>query len=388
MCSAPKNIAVLGSTGSIGRSTLEVIAASQGAMRAGTLSAHGSVERLLDQARQFKPDRILITSPEAALARDFSEIADATEVLVGSEHMAEIASHPEVDIVVSAVVGSAGLQGTWAAIKAGKTVALANKESLVVGGPLVMDMAAQTGARILPVDSEHSAVFQALQAGQTHEVRRIVLTASGGPFRNHTRDQLAHVTVDEALRHPTWSMGPKITVDSATMMNKALEIIEARWLFGLDPEQISVMIHPQSIVHSMVEYRDGSVVAQLSPPDMKLPIQYALTWPNRCEGVAPKLDWSKSIALEFHPPDFERFPALSLGLEVAREGGSAGAVLNGANEAAVAAFLDGRIRFDQIVRACRDILHNHHFLSDPSLDQLQTLDLWAREEITRWIQSS
>ena len=191
MCSVPKNIAVLGSTGSIGRSTLEVIAASQGAMRAGTLSAHGNVERLLDQARQFKPDRILITSPEAALTWDFSDIGEKTEVLVGPQHMAEIASHPKVDIVVSAVVGSAGLQGTWAAIRAGKTVALANKESLVVGGPLVMNMAAQTGARILPVDSEHSAVFQALQAGQTDEVRRIVLTASGGPFRNHTREQLA-----------------------------------------------------------------------------------------------------------------------------------------------------------------------------------------------------
>jgi 1-deoxy-D-xylulose-5-phosphate reductoisomerase len=182
-------------------------------------------------------------------------------------------------------------------------------------------------------------------------------------------------------------MGPKITVDSATMMNKALEIIEARWLFGLSPDQIGVMIHPQSIVHSMVEYIDGSVVAQLSPPDMKLPIQYALTWPDRCEGVAAKLDWTQSLALEFHPPDFERFPALSLGLEVARSGGSAGAVLNGANEAAVAAFLHHRIRFEQIVPACRDILHNHHFLSDPSLDQLHTMDLWAREEIERWIYS-
>ncbi len=383
----PKNVAILGSTGSIGRSTLEVIAASGGALRAVALSAHESVARLVAQARQFRPDRIVITSPGAAENHDFSEFAGKTEILIGSERMVEIASATEVDVVVCAVVGSAGLWGTWAAIEAGKTVALANKESLVVGGPLVMDLVARTGARLLPVDSEHSAVFQALRAGRRQEVRRVILTASGGPFRNHSREQLAHVTVEEALAHPTWNMGPKITVDSATMMNKALEIIEARWLFGLSPDQIGVMIHPQSVVHSMVEYLDGSVVAQLSPPDMRLPIQYALTWPDRCEGVATKLDWTQSHALEFHPPDFERFPALSLGLEVARSGGSAGAVLNGANEAAVAAFLDRRIRFDQIVPACRDILHNHHFLSDPTLDQLHTLDLWAREEIERWILS-
>ncbi len=362
-----------------------MIAASGGTLRATALSAHGSVTRLIAQARQFAPKQIIVTNPEAARDHDFSELKGRTEVLVGAKHLAEVASRPDVDVVVSAIVGSAGLWGTWAAIEAGKTVALANKESLVVGGPLVMNLATRTGARILPVDSEHSAVFQALQAGRAHEVRRVVLTASGGPFRNHTREQLAHVTVEEALAHPTWNMGPKITVDSATMMNKALEIIEARWLFGLSPDRIGVMIHPQSVVHSMVEYIDGSVVAQLSPPDMRLPIQYALTWPDRCEGIAAKLDWAESLALEFHPPDFDRFPALSLGLEVARAGGSAGAVLNGANEAAVAAFLDRRIRFDQIVPACRDILNKHHFLTDPSLDQLQSLDLWAREEIARWI---
>lgn len=387
MPSTPKNVAILGSTGSIGRSTLDVIAASGGALRAVALSAHESVERLVAQANQFGPERIVITAPEAAENQLLLESLGEAEVLIGPEHVAEIASHPSVDVVVSAIVGIAGLSGTWAAIEAGKTVALANKESLVVGGPLVMEMACRTGARLLPVDSEHSAVFQALQAGRAEEVRRVVLTASGGPFRNHTREQLADVTVEDALAHPTWNMGPKITVDSATMMNKALEIIEARWLFGLSPDQIGVMIHPQSVVHSMVEYIDGSVVAQMSPPDMKLPIQYALTWPDRREGVAEKLDWTQAMALEFHPPDFERFPALSLGLEVARSGGSSGAVLNGANEAAVAAFLDRRIRFDQIVPACRDILNKHHFLSDPSLDQLHSLDLWAREEITRWIHS-
>jgi len=387
MPSTPKNVAILGSTGSIGRSTLDVIAASGGTLRAAALSAHGSVKRLAAQAREFGPDRVVITAPENADNPALSDLPPETELLSGSEYVVKIASHPSIDVVVSAIVGSAGLKGTWAAIEAGKTVALANKESLVVGGPLVMEMATRTGAKLLPVDSEHSAVFQALQAGRQDEVRRVVLTASGGPFRNHTAEQLAHVTVEEALAHPTWNMGPKITVDSATMMNKALEIIEARWLFGLSPDQIGVMIHPQSVVHSMVEYIDGSVVAQLSPPDMKLPIQYALTWPDRLEGVAAKLNWTESLALEFHPPDFGRFPALSLGLEVARSGGTAGAVLNGANEAAVAAFLERQIRFDQIVPACRDILHNHHFLSDPNLDQLHSMDLWAREEITRWIHS-
>ena len=305
------------------------------------------------------------------------------ELLVGPEGVAQLAADPEVDIVVSAIVGSAGLQSTWAALEAGKTVALANKESLVVGGPLVTELARRKNARILPVDSEHSAVFQALQAGRPEEVRRVVLTASGGPFRTLTPEQLAQVTVAEALAHPTWAMGPKITVDSATLMNKALEIIEARWLFDLRADQIAVVIHPQSIVHSMVEYRDGSVIAQLSPPDMKLPIQYALTWPERREGVAAKLDWSRAMELCFEPPDFERFGALRLGLEAAAAGGTAGAVLNGANEAAVAAFLDGRLGFHQIVPACRSILENHNFDPNPSLEQVLQADRWARQEVQR-----
>ncbi|MDI9443627.1 MAG: 1-deoxy-D-xylulose-5-phosphate reductoisomerase, partial [Planctomycetota bacterium] len=313
MAPPAKNIAILGSTGSIGKSTLEVIAASQGALRAVALSGHGSVALLESQAIRFRPSRIVATDRQAASSHDFSRLPRETQLLVGTEHISEIAALPEVDVVLSAIVGSAGLRGTWAALQAGKTVALANKESLVVGGPLVIELARRKGAQILPVDSEHSAVFQALRAGRRDEVRRVVLTASGGPFRNHTPQQLANVTVEEALAHPTWQMGPKITVDSATMMNKALEIIEARWLFDLAPEQITVVIHPQSIVHSMVEYRDGSVIAQLSRPDMKLPIQYALTWPDRCEGIAEKLAWSQALQLDFQPPDFERFPALALG---------------------------------------------------------------------------
>jgi 1-deoxy-D-xylulose-5-phosphate reductoisomerase len=306
-------------------------------------------------------------------------------LLIGTDGLVQAVTRPEVDVVVSAIVGSAGLRGTWAALEAKKTVALANKETLVMAGPLVTDLARRRGAHILPVDSEHSAVFQALQAGRREELRRIVLTASGGPFRKHTREQLENVTVADALAHPTWAMGRKITVDSATMMNKALEIIEARWLFDIDVEQIGVVIHPQSVVHSLVEFVDGSVVAQLSPPDMKLPIQYALTWPERQPGVAAKLDWGRGMRLEFEPPDFERFPALPLGLEVARAGGTAGAVLNAANEAAVAGFLNGELRYIEIVPACRDVLAQHNFDPSPTLDQLIALDGWARREVRNWI---
>jgi 1-deoxy-D-xylulose-5-phosphate reductoisomerase len=240
-------------------------------------------------------------------------------------------------------------------------------------------------APLLPVDSEHSAVFQALQAGRREEVRRVVLTASGGPFRTYTAEQLATVTVAEALSHPTWQMGPKITIDSATLMNKALEIIEARWLFDLGPDQIGVVIHPQSIVHSLVEFIDGSVIAQLSPPDMKLPIHYALEWPNRRPSVAAKLDWSQAMQLQFDPPDPQRFGALALGQEVARVGGTAGAVLNGANEAAVEAFLAGELGFEEIVPACRDVLEHHEFDPTPTLEQLFQADGWARQEISRWV---
>ena len=383
MTNCVTHVAVLGSTGSIGRSTLEVIAASDGRLRAVALSAHGNTGLLLRQAQAVRPRQIVVTDAAAAARQDWSELPKEVKLLVGAEAVAQLAADPEVDTVVSAIVGSAGLRGTWAALEAGKTVALANKETLVVGGPLVTALARRTNAKILPVDSEHSAVFQALQAGRPAEVRRIILTASGGPFRTLTLEQLDRVSVADALSHPTWAMGPKITVDSATLMNKALEIIEARWLFELSAQQIAVVIHPQSIVHSMVEYKDGSVIAQLGPPDMKLPIQYALTWPERREGVAAKLDWSRAMELRFEPPDFERFGALRLGLEVAAAGGTAGAVLNGANEAAVAAFLDGRLNFREIVPACQSVLQNHNFDPDPSLEQVLEADRWARQEVLR-----
>lgn len=385
MTSRVTNVAVLGSTGSIGRNTLEVIAASEGRMRAVALAARTSTKLLEQQARLFRPRWVVVTDREAARQHDWSELPAGVELLVGPEAVAQVAAEADVEVVLSAIVGSAGLTGTWAALEAGKRVALANKETLVMGGPLITRLARQRNATLVPVDSEHSAVFQALQAGRREEVKRIVLTASGGPFRTYSLEQLASVTVADALAHPTWAMGPKITIDSATLMNKALEIIEARWLFDVDSSQIGVVIHPQSIVHSLVEYIDGSIIAQLSPPDMKLPIQYALTWPERRDGVATKLDWSRAMHLEFEPPDFERFAALRLGLEVARIGGSAGAVLNAANEAAVAAFLDGQLSFNEIVPVCQTVLEQHHFDPNPTLDGLLQLDHWAREEVLRWV---
>ena len=339
-----RNIAVLGSTGSIGCSTLDVIRASQGRFRAIGLTAHQRLPELCRQAQEFRPEWVVGTDAECGKRFDWDELPTSVQCLQGHEGLCQLVQQPEVDIVVAAIVGSAGLTGTWAAVDAGKTVALANKETLVMAGPLVMDLAKQRNARVLPIDSEHSAVFQCLDTGRREDVKRVILTASGGPFRLHSPEELENVTVSEALAHPTWNMGPKITIDSATMMNKALEIIEARWLFQLDPEQIEVVIHPQSIVHSMVEYRDGSVIAQLSPPDMRLPIQFALTYPDRIESPADKLDLTTAMRMDFFPADEDRFPALQLGHEVARSGGTAGAVLNAANEAAVAGFLDGPTR--------------------------------------------
>jgi 1-deoxy-D-xylulose-5-phosphate reductoisomerase len=380
-----RKIALLGSTGSIGRSTIEVASGSQGQLKIIALSAHRRLDELCEQAHRLLPRFVVATDEAAAEGYDWSALPSETQLLIGQEGLERIVRMPEVDLVLSAVVGSAGLTGTWAALDAGKTVALANKETLVMAGPLVMRLAANRGARILPVDSEHSAVFQAIQAGSRNEVKRIILTASGGPFRCWTREKMERATVADALSHPTWQMGEKITIDSATMMNKALEMIEARWLFDLSPEQIEVVIHPQSIVHSLVEFIDGSVVAQLSPPDMKLPIQYALTWPERQRSPAKKLDLTQSLRLDFEPPDEDRFPALQLGREVAAAGGTAGAVLNAANEAAVASFLAGEMPLMEIVPACRGVLENHSFNANPTLDELLKLDAWARQEIQRWI---
>lgn len=384
MPDAARTIAVLGSTGSIGQNTLKVIGASDGRLVAAALSAHRSFDSLCEQAQSLQPRFVVAADAQAAAAFNW-RLPPETELLTGEPGLTRIASHRDVDVVVAAIVGRAGLTGAWAALEAGKTLALANKETLVIAGPLAMQLAARTGASILPVDSEHSAVFQALQSGRRKDVAKIVLTASGGPFRGFSKEQLADVTVEQALAHPTWRMGPKITIDSATMMNKALEIIEARWLFDLAADQIEVLVHPQSIVHSMVEFVDGAVVAQLSPPDMKLPIQYALTYPERWNGCATRWRPSQACRLDFEPPDEDCFPALRLGREVARVGGTAGAVLNAANEAAVQLFLDRRIRFLDIVAGCRAVLESHTFDASPTLEGLLAQDRWARQEINRWI---
>ncbi len=379
-----RKIVVLGSTGSIGTNCLDVVTHLPERLEIVGLSAHSNVETLLRQAAQHRPRWIAVTDPVAARQLDSTKLPPGCELLTGADAVPRMVTDPDVDVVVSAIVGAAGLQGTWAALEAGKTVAVANKETLVMAGPLVMDLAARRGGRLLPVDSEHSAIFQAMQGSKAAEVERIVLTGSGGPFRRKTRDDLARVTPAESLRHPTWKMGPKITVDSATLMNKALEVIEARWLFDLAPERIEVIIHPESVIHSFVEFRDGSVLAQLSPPDMRLPIQYALTYPDRVSGPTRRLNWRELSAWHFEQPDHETFPSLQLGYEVARRGGTCGAILNAANEAAVQRFLDGELEFLDIPRACRAALDTHHFSPTPTLAELSACDRWARQEVSRW----
>jgi 1-deoxy-D-xylulose-5-phosphate reductoisomerase len=379
-----KHIAVLGSTGSIGTSCLDVVRAHPMQMRVVGLAAHSRWEPLMEQCREFRPRRAAIA--DESLRGKVTDGA-AVNLQFGEEAVVAVATDPEANVVIAGIVGAAGLRGTWAAVEAGKTIGLANKETLVLAGAQVTQKARETGARLIPVDSEHSAVFQALQSGKPAEVARVILTASGGPFRGWSRSQLAEVTPRQALAHPTWQMGPKITVDSATLMNKALEIIEARWLFQLAVEQIDVVIHPQSIVHSLVEFVDGSVIAQMSPPDMRLPIQYAITYPDRLPGVGARLNLAAAGPLEFAAPDCDAFPALELGFEVARSGGTSGAVLNAANEVAVQRFLDGALRFVEIPRVCRDVLHHHRYDPHPTLEELLRQDAWARKETLRWTSS-
>jgi 1-deoxy-D-xylulose-5-phosphate reductoisomerase len=384
--SAPKRrrLVILGSTGSIGVNCLDVVHHLRDRLEVIGLSAHSRWEMLLEQAQEHQPRYVTLTDADSLAQVDCGQLPPNCQLLHGADGIRAMVADPDVDIVLTAIVGAAGLVGTWAALEAGKTVAVANKETLVMAGPLVTELARRKGGRLLPVDSEHSAIFQALQGSPHESVERIVLTGSGGPFRGRTRQDLAGVTVEQALRHPTWRMGPKITIDSATLMNKALEIIEARWLFDLEPGQIELIIHPESVIHSFVEFKDGAVLAQLSPPDMRLPIQYALTYPERVAGPARRMNWQQLSAWHFEQPDPETFPALQLGYEAARRGGTCGAVLNAANETAVQRFLAGSLEFLDIPRACRAALDHHNFSPTPSLDELAFCDRWARQEIARW----
>jgi 1-deoxy-D-xylulose-5-phosphate reductoisomerase len=336
------------------------------------------VEKLAAQAKEFRPHSVAIAEDSSAgLLRDLLG-RDGPRVFAGESGMVDLAQHDEVDVVVAAVVGAAGLPAAIGAVHAGKTLALANKEALVVAGSLLIPEARSRGVPLLPVDSEHSAIFQAMVCGRAKEVRRVILTASGGPFRDAPLEKIRNATPADALNHPTWRMGNKITIDSATMFNKALELIEACWLFDLKPEQIQIVIHPESIIHSMVEFIDGSVIAQLSPPDMRTPIQYALTYPARSEGCSRRMDWTKVHTLHMQPPDFQRFPALKLAYQVAEAGGTAGAVLNAANEIAVAAFMDGKIPFGEISSIVELTISGHRIQASPTLDDLLQADRAAR----------
>ena len=375
-----KRLAILGSTGSIGTSTLQVVRGRPDLFSVAVLAAHSSVDSLRRQAEEF-PDAVCILADESCreLAGDWPG-----ELRFGEDAVSDAATAGDVDTVVSAVIGAAGLQSTLAAIDAGKRIALANKETMVMAGPIVRQKIGADEDRLLPVDSEHSAVFQALRGGHRRELRRITLTASGGPFRGWDSERLETVTPEQALDHPTWDMGPSITIDSATLMNKAMEVVEARWLFDLPADQIDVVVHPQSIVHGMAEFCDGSVLAQLSPPDMCLPIQFALSHPERTEGIAPRLDLAEVGRLDFERPAVEQFPALTLGFEVAEQGGTAGAVLNAAKEAAVQRFLNGQLAFTDIAASCRCVLDGHDFDPSPSLNEILRQDAWARKELQRW----
>lgn len=378
-----KRLVVLGSTGSIGQSTLAVAAAMPDRLRVVGLAAGNNWELLAEQAARFRVPDVAIAEAESA-SRLRARLPAGTRVYAGPEGLVELVHVADATFVLSAIVGAAGLPATLAAVERGLDVGLANKETLVVAGGLVMERARVRGGALIPVDSEHSAVFQALSGGRREEVRRVFLTASGGPFRTWSSEQIARATLDDALNHPTWRMGPKITVDSATMMNKALEVVEAAHLFGFAPEQIEVLVHPESIVHSMVEFRDGSTLAQLGPTDMRFPIQFALTYPERVACAVPHLCWKEARRFHFEPPDTERFPALRLGYEAVRRGGSSGAVLNAANEAAVERFRAGALRFVDIARSAQETLRRHRTIEHPTLDQLLEADRWARNEVMAW----
>jgi len=374
-----RNVVLLGSTGSIGTSTIKVAKDLPDRVRLVGLGAGNNVELLLEQARKHQPADISITDP--AKAQELRRALDGKiEVFSGTEGLLKLATLPEAEIVLIAIVGTAGLQPALAAIRAGKDIAVASKEILVMAGEIVMNEARKHRVRVLAVDSEHSAIFQCLDGKPSSSVRRLWLTASGGPFRTTPKEEFPNITVERALKHPSWVMGRKITIDSATLFNKGLEMIEAHWLFDIDMARVSVVVHPQSVVHSMVEFVDGSMLAQLSTPDMCLPIQYALTYPDRAASERVQTNLAKLGKLTFEEPDPERFPALALARKAGDVGGSLPAVLNAANEVAVEAFVNRRINFPQISETVRRVVDRHRVVPHPALEQILEADAWARRE--------
>jgi 1-deoxy-D-xylulose-5-phosphate reductoisomerase len=366
-----KKLAIFGSTGSIGRQTLQVVRNLTGRFRVVGLAAGQNLELLSEQIAEFQPKYIYYQSKES------SKFITHSGTFLPME---EIAGHPDVDIVVIATSGKAGLSATLAAVRAGKKVAIANKEPLVMAGEIITREAKKSGAQLLPIDSEHSAIWQCLN-GESQPPKRILLTASGGPFRGFSQEQLNQVTPQQALKHPSWQMGKKVTIDSATLMNKGLEIMEARWLFNIPLAQIDVIIHHQSIIHSMVEFIDGSFKAQMSFPDMRLPIQYALTWPERVPNPElPKLDWAQIKSLTFEPPDYKMFPCLELAIKAAKTGGTAPTALCAADETAVDLFLQGAVNFTDIARIVAGVMTEHQNICDPALDDIMNIDRWARDK--------
>ena len=375
-----KRLAILGSTGSIGRSALAVVDAHPDKLSVVALAAGDNDARLADQVQRYRPAIVAMASGEGIDRLRSACGSSAPAMAHGNEGLIAVATHPAVDIVICASAGTAGLEAVLAAIDAGKTIALANKEVLVMAGALVMARAQRRGVSVLPVDSEHNAVHQCLHGRARTEVRRLILTASGGPFRELSAAALERVGADEALRHPTWQMGRKITIDSATLMNKGLEVIEAHWLFGVTADQVDVVIHPQSIVHSLVELTDGSVIAQLGVTDMRLPIQYACSYPERWDGALPTLDLTRAGRLDFLAPDYERFPCLTLAYRALRSGDTFPVVLNAANEVAVEAFLDGKLGFTSIPRVIERTMNGHSPEGVLTIEVIRRVDLWAREQ--------
>lgn len=377
-----KKLAILGSTGSIGTSTLDVIRQHREEFQVVALAAGTNITILMEQIKEFQPELVSVASAELAtqLRHSLQEqaLSSLPEIHYGDEGLIAVATHPAAEVVVTAVVGTMGLRPTLAAIRQGKNIALANKETLVAAGHLVMQEAEEHGVSVVPVDSEHSAIFQVLQGENQRAIQRIILTASGGAFRDLTRDELEHVTVEGALNHPNWRMGAKVTIDSATMMNKGFEVMEAHWFFKMPYSHIEVLLHDESIIHSMVEFRDQAILAQLGTPDMRVPIQFALTYPDRLPLNSQSLNLAQLGTLHFRPMDFDRYPCIKWAFEVGEMGGTMPAVFNAANEIAVASFLDGRISFLSIENMIEAVLEKHENLSHPELDDIFAADRWAR----------